>query len=216
MLGQKSRNLQFLISFLSSYLLTLYLSQTERGSMASTVSFLRLPSLAQKPWKSSVPPLPNPSIKLKLGFSDDSGNPLSSALDYLRSASLPLTTVALPFFLDAKASPEHPLGYIPGSVTVKCVNGAGCDCGGRRVRDTGGEDVGADPPHRDERAVREHAVGRLLGVAMATGADRPGRDQRAEEASQARPCQRRLRRLFFSTTRSPTSLPCPTQNSTAH
>ncbi|XP_030454277.1 uncharacterized protein LOC115675661 [Syzygium oleosum] len=70
--------------------------------MASTVSFLRLPSLAQKPWKSSVPPLPNPSIKLKLGFSDDSGDPLSSALDYLRSASLPLTTVALPFFLDAK------------------------------------------------------------------------------------------------------------------
>ncbi|KAK3435296.1 hypothetical protein EUGRSUZ_D02642 [Eucalyptus grandis] len=74
--------------------------------MASTVSFLRLPSLAQKPRSSSssssVPPLPNPSIKLNLGFSRDSDDLLSSGVGHLRSASLPLTTVALPFFLDAK------------------------------------------------------------------------------------------------------------------
>ncbi|XP_030535505.1 uncharacterized protein LOC115744456 [Rhodamnia argentea] len=70
--------------------------------MASTASFLRLPCLSQKPWNSSVLPLPNPSIKLKLGFSKDSDNLLSSALDQLRSASLPLTAVPLPFVLDAK------------------------------------------------------------------------------------------------------------------
>lgn len=75
--------------------------------MASTVSFLRLPSLSQNPRSSSVLLLPNPSIRLKLGFSKDSDNLLlSTALDQLRSASLPLTTVALPFFLDAKASPQ--------------------------------------------------------------------------------------------------------------
>ncbi|KAF8033559.1 hypothetical protein BT93_D2221 [Corymbia citriodora subsp. variegata] len=70
--------------------------------MASAVSFLRLPNLAPKPRNSGVPPLPNPSIKLNLGFSKDSDKLLSSALGHLRSASLPLTTVALPFFLDSK------------------------------------------------------------------------------------------------------------------
>ncbi|OMO64240.1 hypothetical protein CCACVL1_21911 [Corchorus capsularis] len=69
--------------------------------MAATLSLLKLPILPQKPHHTqSKLPIPTKQI-----FSNDSINPpklFSETIHHLKSASLPLTTLALPFFLDTK------------------------------------------------------------------------------------------------------------------
>ena len=74
--------------------------------MAATLSLMKLSILPQKPPQSK---LPIPQIKpTKLNISRDSTtNPQSLSHDIihvLKSASLPLTALTIPFFLDQKAS----------------------------------------------------------------------------------------------------------------
>ncbi|OMP08640.1 hypothetical protein COLO4_06257 [Corchorus olitorius] len=74
--------------------------------MAATLSLLKLPILPQKPHhtQSKLPLVSNP-ISTKQNLSNDSINPpklFSQTVHHLKSASLPLTTLALPFFLDTK------------------------------------------------------------------------------------------------------------------
>ncbi|XVF80285.1 hypothetical protein PTKIN_Ptkin15bG0058400 [Pterospermum kingtungense] len=72
--------------------------------MAATLSLLKLPLVSQKPHhpqsKLSLPSKPTKHI-----FFNDSINPpnlFTETIHHLKSASLPLTTLAFPFFLDAK------------------------------------------------------------------------------------------------------------------
>ncbi|XVE73660.1 hypothetical protein DITRI_Ditri11bG0136600 [Diplodiscus trichospermus] len=72
--------------------------------MAATFSLLKLPILPQKPYhpRSKLQVLSNPTKQI---ISNESINPpilCTETIHHLKSASLPLTTLALPFFLDTK------------------------------------------------------------------------------------------------------------------
>ncbi|KAL2490266.1 hypothetical protein Adt_25894 [Abeliophyllum distichum] len=74
--------------------------------MAATLSLLKLPILPPKFQQFSTKLcIPNNKIKLEKGPSNDSYNPqnlISETLQHLKSASLPLTALALPLFLDTE------------------------------------------------------------------------------------------------------------------
>ncbi|XWS35928.1 hypothetical protein CRYUN_Cryun20dG0038600 [Craigia yunnanensis] len=72
--------------------------------MAASLGLLKLPIVPQKPHhpQSKLPVLSNPT---KLILSNESINPpkpFTETIHHLKTASLPLTTLALPFFLDTK------------------------------------------------------------------------------------------------------------------
>lgn len=87
-----------------------------RMSTVATLSLLRLPILSQKQHHSYSNPrskLPVIASDTKLNIPNDSTYPptlFNDTIHHLKSATLPLTAVALPFFLDTKASTNDNFG----------------------------------------------------------------------------------------------------------
>lgn len=100
--------------FGSSYLLSFFsVSVSQTKSMAATLCLVKLPIFPQKPNPSlSKPKILTPKTKpiLLVPKSSSSSNPqklITEAFRHLESASLPLTALALPLFLDPKVILVH-------------------------------------------------------------------------------------------------------------
>jgi hypothetical protein len=113
MLEKKYCKSQFLIFCCSQFILSssIFLCQATEDSMATTLGLLKFPILAQKkntPFIHSKMPLLSNSSKLDV-CKKDSHSPrklFTEIIQHLSSASLSPASLALPFFLDTKASPS--------------------------------------------------------------------------------------------------------------
>ncbi|KAF8379775.1 hypothetical protein HHK36_029224 [Tetracentron sinense] len=78
--------------------------------MATTLSLLNLPTLSHKPLKtlSKLPDLSKPTKPLLPKHSNNQQKLINETIHQLKSSSLPLTALALPFFLDPNASLTKP------------------------------------------------------------------------------------------------------------